>query len=60
VLKRTKVTEEQEVEFRAEYFNLFNHAQFLNPNGSIGSPNFGLISATRDPRLIQFALKYKF
>jgi Carboxypeptidase regulatory-like domain len=60
VLKRTRVTEAQELEFRAEFFNLANHTQFLNPNGNIGSPNFGLISTTRDPRIIQFALKYKF
>jgi Carboxypeptidase regulatory-like domain len=60
VLKRTRVREGQDLEFRAEFFNIFNEAQFLNPNGSIGSPNFGLISTTRDPRLIQFALKYGF
>jgi hypothetical protein len=60
VLKRTKVTEGQEVEFRAEMFNIFNHTQFQNPNGNIGSAAFGRITTTRDPRLIQFALKYKF
>jgi len=60
VLKRTKVTEAQEIEFRAEYFNFFNHAQFNNPSGNVGSVNFGRVTTTRDPRLIQFALKYKF
>lgn len=60
LIKRTKVMEEQELEFRAEFFNIFNQAEFLNPNGSIGSRNFGQISSTRDPRLIQFALKYAF
>ncbi|MBO0861589.1 MAG: hypothetical protein J2P21_24495, partial [Chloracidobacterium sp.] len=60
VIKRTKVTESQQVEFRAELFNLLNHAQFLNPNADISSPNFGLISTTRDPRIIQLALKYLF
>jgi len=60
VLKRTKVTESQQIEFRGELFNLLNHAQFNNPNGSIGSPNFGAITTTRDPRIIQFALKYLF
>jgi hypothetical protein len=60
VLKRTKVRESQQIEFRGEFFNVFNHAQFLNPTGNIASPNFGLISTTRDPRLIQFALKYLF
>ncbi|MGH9751822.1 MAG: carboxypeptidase regulatory-like domain-containing protein [Blastocatellia bacterium] len=60
LLKRTKVTETQEIEVRGEFFNLANHAQFNNPNASVGSPNFGAITATRDPRIIQLALKYKF
>jgi hypothetical protein len=60
VIKRTRVTESQEFEFRTEFFNVFNHAQVLNPVADINSPAFGLISTARDPRLIQFALKYKF
>ena len=60
VIKRTKVTEGQDVEFRADFFNLANHAQFNNPNGSVGSAAFGRITGTSNPRLIQFALKYKF
>ena len=59
-IKRTHITEKTNVEFRAEFFNIFNHAQFGNPNGSVASANFGLISTTRDPRLIQFALKFNF
>lgn len=51
------------VDFRAEFFNLFNHAQFGLPNadraGSVGA--FGLINTTvNNPRLIQFALKLNF
>jgi len=50
------------LQFRAEFFNLFNHPQFANPSldfGSIG--NFGQInSAAVNPRLIQMALKYVF
>jgi hypothetical protein len=60
VLKRTRVLEAQELEFRAEFYNAFNHTQFNNPNGNIASPNFGAITTTRDPRILQFALKYKF
>jgi hypothetical protein len=60
IMKRTKVTESQTVEFRGEFFNAFNHAQFNNPSGNIGSPLFGAITTTRDPRIIQFALKYLF
>ena len=51
------------VDFRAEFFNLFNHAQFGLPNadlaGSAGT--FGLINTSvNNPRLIQFALKLNF
>ena len=47
--------------FRAEFFNLFNHPQFANPNLDASSPTFGQINATAvNPRVIQFALKYVF
>jgi hypothetical protein len=46
------------LQFRAEMFNAWNHAQFLQPNGDSGAGvNFGRISATRPPRLIQVAVK---
>ena len=46
------------LQFRAEMFNAWNHAQFLQPNGDSGAgANFGRISATRPPRLIQLAVK---
>jgi hypothetical protein len=39
-------------------FNAWNHAQFGQPNGNAGAgPNFGRISSTRPPRLIQVAVK---
>jgi hypothetical protein len=60
MMKRTRIGENKIVEFRSEFFNIFNHANFGNPNGSIGSANFGRITTTRDPRLIQFALKFVF
>jgi len=56
-LKKTKITESKVLEFRAEMFNAFNHAQFLNPDASGFSSTFGQISQTRGPRLVQFALK---
>ncbi len=60
MMKRTRVGENKIIEFRSEFFNIFNHANFGNPNGNIGSVNFGRITTTRDPRLIQFALKFHF
>jgi hypothetical protein len=50
--------EAMRLQFRAEMFNAWNHAQFRPPNGDAGAgANFGRISATRMPRLIQLALK---
>jgi hypothetical protein len=60
LMKRTKIGENKIIEFRSEFFNVFNHANFGNPNGNIGSTNFGRITTTDDPRLIQFGLKFTF
>ena len=50
------------LDFRAEFFNLFNHAQFGLPGADVNSPGtFGRISSTvNNPRLIQFGLKLTF
>ena len=58
--KITKVTEGTSIEFRAEFFNVFNHAQFLNPVGDFASGAFGQVQAARDPRIGQLALKFAF
>ncbi len=62
--KSTKVgwwTEGATVQFRAEFFNAFNHPQFADPNLLLPFPGFGQITKTRmSPRIIQFALKYNF
>ncbi|HEX6043086.1 MAG TPA: TonB-dependent receptor [Pyrinomonadaceae bacterium] len=67
VIKRTKLTESQLIEFRWEVFDVFNHANFGQPGRVVGSANFGQITNTRFPtgdsgssRQMQFALKYKF
>ncbi|MBI3664433.1 MAG: TonB-dependent receptor [Acidobacteria bacterium] len=60
-MKTTRITENTRVEFRAEFFNIWNHAQFTNPSGNItDGPDFGRVKRARDPRLIQFALKLFF
>ncbi len=59
-LKKTKITESKSLEFRAEMFNAFNHAQFLNPDNFGFDGTFGQISQTRGPRLVQVALKFYF
>jgi hypothetical protein len=53
-------TERQRIDFRAEAFNLMNHARFGNPNTTMNSPSYGQILSARDPRIMQFAMKYVF
>jgi hypothetical protein len=61
LLKTTRITEHKELQFRAEFFNAFNHAQFYVPDGNItDGPTFGQVAKARDPRLIQLALKLLF
>jgi hypothetical protein len=63
LLKSTAITETTKLQFRAEAFNVFNHAQFMNPNGVVnntGQGGFGYVTAARDPRIMQVALKFLF
>jgi hypothetical protein len=65
LFKRTRFGPDEKLglEFRAEFFNLFNRTQFAPPNTSVGSSNFGVVSSTypgTNPRLIQFGLKFAF
>jgi len=69
LLKLFPIREERHFEFRAEFFNAFNHynPEFANPNTiavntatELGSPTFGKATWARDPRFVQFALKFYF
>jgi hypothetical protein len=78
ILRRFRIAESKNIEFRAEFFNLFNQVNLANPisdlnavlasggsldaNGNIiNAGSFGrIISATNNPRLIQFALKFNY
>jgi len=47
--------------FRAEFFNLFNHPQFGMPVNDINAQGFGAVNSTvNNPRLVQLALKLSF
>ncbi len=48
------------IEFRAEAFNTFNHANPNNPNTTLGNASYGKITGTADPRILEFALRLKF
>ena len=55
-----QIRERQNVEFRAEAFNVPNHVRLNNPTAALNSPLFGTITSAGDPRIMQFALKYIF
>jgi len=55
------LSEDKRFEFRAEFFNLFNHPQFNNPDGNItDGSDFGRVLRAKEPREIQLALKFYF
>ncbi len=61
LLKNTQITGTTELQFRAEAFNVFNHAQFNNPVGNINNTNaFGRVTSAQSPRIMQIALKLLF
>jgi Carboxypeptidase regulatory-like domain len=66
IFKRTNVGERMGIEFRTEFFNIFNHPYFSMPATGFGAAGFGVINSTvqggvaSPERLIQFALKFVF
>jgi hypothetical protein len=59
--KTFPVGEQDYLEFRAEAFNVLNHANYDYPGSSVGTASFGVISSQRLPaRQIQFGLKFNF
>ena len=61
VSKTTALWQEKaKLELRFEFFNLFNHPEFSNPDTNITSPTFGQILNTADPRIIQLAGRLTF
>jgi len=60
LLKTTRITESKELQLRLEGFNVFNHAQFVNPGGEINSSSFGLVTQARSARILQIGAKFLF
>ena len=67
LFKQIKVNERYSMEFRAEFFNLFNRTNLGTsigpapaPVANLSSANFGLATGALDPREIQFGLKLFF
>jgi len=61
LFKGFALTERLRAEFRAEFYNLFNHTQLYSVDGNISDGStFGLAQKARDPREVQFGLKFLF
>jgi carboxypeptidase family protein len=58
--KNTAIRETATIQFRMEFFNLFNHPNFGLPDNFVGSPSFGRLISADSPRRIQFGLKLLF
>jgi hypothetical protein len=58
--RKFQIAEGQEVEFRAEAFNVTNSVRLGNPDTSMSTGMFGRITSSMGPRIMQFALKYIF
>lgn len=72
MVKSTRISERLTLQFRSDFFNIFNHPNLAPPNVTVNSSAFGAIASTPDvangnpllsdggPRSIQFALKLVF
>ena len=58
--KMIPIHESMSLQFRAEFFNIFNKANFLLPNNDFASSNFGKFQAAQPGRVVQLALKFRF
>jgi hypothetical protein len=57
LFKNSRITEAITIQFRAEFFNAFNHAQFTSFDSTVGSPTYGRVTGAREARDIQLALR---
>jgi hypothetical protein len=60
IAKAFKITEGSALKFQANFFNLFNRANFKLPTANLSSSSFGKSTDTFDPRVTQLALRFEF
>jgi hypothetical protein len=64
VSRNIRFKDDMNIQFRAEFFNIFNQVNFANPATALNSASFGRITGTHanqgDPRIMQFGLRFVF
>jgi hypothetical protein len=60
LVKRFRVAGDRQFDFRIEAFNALNSTRWMDPDGTYGSTNFGVISDAYPPRIVQLALRFAF
>ena len=58
--KNFTVTERVKTEFRGEFFNVFNFANFDIPGHTLGNSDFGIINSAKPARIVELALRVIF
>jgi hypothetical protein len=59
-MKNIRFNESMRLQLRAEAFNVFNKTNFRALSTNVTAANFGQVISTRDPRNLQFAVKFYF
>ncbi len=59
-IKNIKISERFNAQFRAEFFDAFNHVSFNSFDNDVDDPTFGILNGDLTPRIIQLGLKLYF
>jgi hypothetical protein len=60
LLKNINLSEQVKFQFGLETFNFANHANFDSVGAGLGSPDFGRVTSSLDPRVLQLRAKFLF
>jgi hypothetical protein len=60
VQRRFKIRERMNLQFRGEFFNVFNHTNLLLPNTTFGAPTFGQVNSAGNARQVELGLRVEF
>jgi hypothetical protein len=60
LFKTFPIKERAKLQFRAEFFNIWNHPNFAGVSTGLGSGNYGTVTTALEPRVIEFALRFEF